>query len=95
MKWIFNNERTPTEEKFYYCKDTVGNKTMVHFHHGMWHSLTGHPVAYWLDELSDDESQYFYKEEYDHAVNEIGQLQEQLKEANEYIRELENFGNRP
>lgn len=28
------------------------------------------------------------KEEYDIAVNEIGQLQEQLKEAEEYIRDL-------
>lgn len=31
-----------------------------------------------------------WKQEYDAAVNEIGQLQDQLKEAEAYIRELQN-----
>ena len=35
-----------------------------------------------------DRTQWIEKEEYDQAVNEIGQLQEQLKEAENYIRDL-------
>jgi len=50
MEWIISNERRPYKKGFYYTEDSIGNKTMVHFYEGHWHSLTGHPVIKWLDE---------------------------------------------
>lgn len=45
----------------------------------------------WLKEVQPSlkKDEWVSKDEYEHAVNEIGQLQEQLKEANEYIRDLQ------
>jgi len=40
---------------------------------------------------ASEDRDWVSREEYEHAINEIGQLQEQLKEAEEEIRELSRF----
>jgi hypothetical protein len=42
-----------------------------------------------LSQTVEGDDGWIRVKEYNHAVNEIGQLQEQLKEANEYIRDLQ------
>lgn len=49
-RWVESNENRPTKDGFYYAEDTAGQKATIHFYNDHWHSLTGHPVKYWLDE---------------------------------------------
>lgn len=56
-RWVISNERLPETNGFYYCEDSIGQKTMVNFYDNHWHSLTGHPVTKWLEEIKVEPDQ--------------------------------------
>lgn len=51
------------------------------------------PQSVPLIDKGEPEAEMVSREEYENAVNEIGQLQEQLKDAENEIRELNRFNN--
>jgi hypothetical protein len=50
MEWVINNERRPAKDGVYYAIDSNGEKLLADFRYNNWFSVTGHPIAKWMDE---------------------------------------------
>lgn len=100
MKWIKASERLPEHGDLYFVKMVMKDSGLPWFpdtcnYYDEWQDVgEDYEVLEWLDESPSAEVKeqqgVDWKQEYDAAINEIGQLQEQLKEAENEIRQLHN-----